>query len=370
MIPLFSPFIPKEAGDIVKQVIDSGFINRGKYADEFEKLMREKYSILFVHLVNSCTSALKLSLAVAGIKEGDEVISTPWSMIATNTAILELGGKPVFVDIDYDTLNIDASKIEAKITPKTKAIMVVHYAGYPVELKDVYRIAHEKGLEVIQDCAHALGTMYRGRYIGSFGRFCCYSFQAIKTITGGDMGAVSTTDQIIYDDIVRRSWFGIDKKTRIKTPVGVFPSDIDVLGYKMNTNDIAASLGVVGLKHVEEAINRRRHIARRYNEEFGNLKNITLLKYAENNESSYWLYPMHVAKNRHLFALTMTDAGIEVGKHNERNDKYKIFGGINQELVNTAKVDEDIVHIPLHASLTDEQVELIIKTIKKWDKEA
>lgn len=367
MIRLFSPFIPKETGKEVKKTIDSGFINRGKKALEFEQMLREKFNFFQVHCVNSCTSALKLSLKVAGVKEGDEVITTPWTMIATNTAILECRAKPIFVDIEYDTLNIDPEKIEEKINRRTKAIMVVHYAGYPANLMKIYKIAHKHGIEVIQDCAHALGAKYRGRYIGSFGRFCCFSFQAIKTITTGDGGCISTTDNEIYEEIKKRSWFGILKEKRNKTLLGSFPREINVLGYKHNITDIDATLGIIGLRHIDEALKRRNFIAWNFNEEFSELKNVKLLKYAPNVQSAYWLYPMHV-QNRLSFAKFMNKAKIEVSKHNERNDKYRIFGGIREELENTKEVEADIVHIPIHPSLTDQEINYIIKKVKEWDK--
>lgn len=367
MIRLFSPFLPKEAGEEVKKVIESGFINRGKKAEEFEEKLRQKFNFYKVHCVNSCTSALKLSLKVAGVKEGDEVITTPWTMIATNTAILEVGANPVFVDIEYETLNLDPEKIEEKINEKTKAIMVVHYAGYPANLMKIYKIAHKHGIEVIQDCAHALGAKYRGRYIGSFGRFCCFSFQTIKTITTGDGGAISTTDDEVYREVKKRSWFGILKEERENTLLGSFPRDISVLGYKHNITDIDATLGIVGLRHIDEALKRRNFIAWNYNEELSNLNNIELLKYAPNIQSSYWLYPIHV-KKRISFAKFMREAKIEVSKHNERNDKYTIFGGKRETLENLERVDNDIIHIPIHPSITDQEINYIIKKIKEWDR--
>lgn len=366
MIWLFSPFLPKEAGEEVKRTIESGFINRGKKAEEFERKLREKFNFFQVHSVNSCTSALKLSLKIAGVKEGDEVISTPWSMIATNTSILECGARPVFVDIKYETLNMNPDLIEEKITEKTKAIMVVHYAGAPADLKEIYKIAHKNHLEVIQDAAQALGAKYRGRYIGSFGRFCCFSFQAIKVITMGDGGCISTTSQEVYDEVVKRSWFGIDKRKRINSPLGSFPKDIETLGYKNNITDIDATLGLVGLRHLDEALKRRKEIFMDYKMELGNLRNLKFLEYRANDEPSYWLFPIHVTDQK-SFAKFMAKNEIQVSKHNERNDRYKIFGGLNEDLEITKKVDEDIIHLPIYPSLTFKEENFIIRKVKEWN---
>jgi len=367
MIWLFNPFLPKEAGNEVKKTIDSGFINRGKKAKEFEALLRTKFSWPLVHTVNSCTSALRLSLRTAGIKRGDEVISTPWTMIATNTAILECQGKPVFVDIDYENLNIDPDRIAEKITRRTKAIMVVHYAGYPCEMSKIYKIARNWNVPVIQDCAHALGSRYSGKWIGSFGEYNCFSFQAIKMITTGDGGAVSTSSKWIYDKVVALSWFGIDKSKRVKTLVGAFPKDIKELGYKNNCTDIDATLGLVGLKHIDQTLFDRKYIARRYDEELEDCRNLDLPYYKGRHSHSYWLYPIHVAKRR-SFATGMKKAGIQVDKHNDRNDRYTIFGKVRKDLPNTAKTDKDLIHIPIHSALTESEIEYVIKTIKAWDR--
>lgn len=367
MIWLFEPFLPKEAGREVKKVIDSGFINRGKKAKEFERLLREKFGFPMVHTVNSCTSALRLALLAAGVQRGDEVISTPWTMIATNTAILEVGAKPVFVDINYEDFNIDVTKIEKAITSRTRAIMVVHYAGYPVDMEEVERIGCQYDLEVIQDCAHALGSTYRGRHIGSFGRYNCFSFQAIKIMTTGDGGAVTTDKPEVYEDVVKRSWFGIDKAKRVKTDWGAYPTDVDVLGYKNNNTDIDAALGIVGLRHLDEALKRRKRVADIYNRKLRNLERISLPVYKGDRETAYWLYPIHV-DDRVSFAEAMVKAGIQVDKHNERNDKYSIFGGLRNNLPNTARVDQDICHLPIHASLKIKDVRYVVKKVKEWDR--
>lgn len=366
MIPLFSPYIPPETGEFVKRVIDSGKINRGLQAELFEKRLRERFGFPYVHSVNSCTSALRLSLAVAGIKRGDYILTTPWTMVATNTAILEQGACPIFIDIDYDTLNMDFSKIDEEAMARARALMVVHYAGYPCDYWKALKIATENNLVLIQDCAQSFGAKVYGNYVGSRGTFNCFSFQAIKTITMGDGGCISTSIKSIYDDIVKRSWFGIDKSQRISTPSGIFPKDIDVLGYKYNITDIDATIGLVGLKHIEKALKRRKEIAQVYMEELGDLKQIELLHYHKNLESSWWLFPMHV-EERDSFAKFMTKNGIEVSKHNERNDRYSVFGGL-RNLPITKKVDEDLIHIPLHPSLSDEDISCIVKKVKEWDR--
>jgi len=364
MIRLFSPYIPKEAGEEAKKTIDSGWINTGKREKELRERLCEKFNFKHCIVTNSCTSALRLSLAVVGVKPEDEVITTPWTMIATNTAILEQFAKPVFADIDYNTLNINPNDIEHRITDKTKAIMVVHYAGYPCNLKEIRKIAFNNNLVVIEDAAQALGSKYYDKYIGEKGHFVCFSLQAVKIINSGDGGIISTVSKKAYKLLSKRCWFGIDKTDRIKNELGAFPFDITELGYKYNMNDISATLGIVGLNHFDEIYNKRQEIAKIYNEELETVQNIELLHYNKKHVSNYWMYPIHV-NNRNRFARYMRKNKIEVGIHYHRNDIWSLFGP-KRDLPNTEKVEHDIIHIPIHSDLTYKDVNYIIRKIKKW----
>lgn len=367
MIYLFRPFLSEETAEEVRKVIKSGYINRGKKAKEFEELLKKTFQFPYVHTVNSGTSALKLALKIAGVKRKSEVITTPWTMVATNTAILECGGKPVFVDIKYDSLNIDPQKIEEKLSKKTKAIMIVNYSGYPCDLDEIYKIGRKNGVEVIQDSAQALGAKYRGKWLGSFGNFSCFSFQAIKQLTMGDGGCLTTSSEEIYKEVVKRSWFGINKEERISTPIGKFPRDIETLGYKNNITDIDAAIGIAGLRKIDIPLKRRKEIGKIYTEELGNLEKIKLLNYKKDRESSFFTFPLHV-EERESFARRMRKEGIEVSKLYERNDKYSLFGGIRSELKEMERAEKDIIHIPLHPYLREEEIDFILKTIKKWNR--
>jgi len=366
MISLFASFIPKEAGEEVKKVIESGWINTGPKEALFRERLNEKFDFRYSVATNSCTSALRASLALLKVGRGDEVVTTPWTMVATNTAILEQQATPVFADIEYDTLNIDPKSITEKITDKTKAIMCVHYAGCPCRLDELRKIERDYNLQIVEDSAQALGAKYNGKYVGSTGELICFSFQAVKIITSGDGGLIATNKKSYYEELKQRIWFGIDKDKRIDSPLGKFPTDIAVLGFKYTMNDITATLGLVGLDHFDEALEKRKSIAKWYTEELENCPQIELLHYPQNVESSYWMFPMHV-KNRLRFAKFMREHDVEVSVHNWRNDRYSIFGG-KQDLPNVEKVNDDIIHIPIHANLTDEQVETVIKTIKEWCK--
>lgn len=364
MISLFSPYIPEEAGDAVKQVIDSGWINTGPKEKLFRERLQEKFGFPYCVATSSCTGSLRASLAALGVARGDEVITTPWTMIATNTVILEQGATPVFADIEYDTLNIDPEDVARKITDRTKAIMCVHYAGAPCKIDQLRQIARTHDLTVVEDAAQALGAKHNGKYIGASGKLVNFSFQAIKTITSGDGGAIATDSEELYETLHPLVWFGIDKKRRQKTPLGPLPHDVEVLGFKYNMNDINATLGLVGLDHFDKALRAQKIVAKRYIEELQGLDDLELLNHPPNIESAHWMFPIHV-KNRLSFATHMRSCGVEVSIHYPRNDQYTIFGG-KRDLSATTRVDADVIHIPIHAGLSGDQVYHVIESIKEW----
>lgn len=368
-ISLFSAHIPAHTGWKVYELIKSGRINRGEKAKEFEEKFKQKFDYRYALSVNSCTSALRLSYAMiksfTDARDGDEIITTPYTMVATNTAMLECGFKPVFADIKYGTANIDPHSIEDHITKKTKAIAIVHYGGYPCDMKVVNEIAIEHSLPVVEDCAQALGAMYDGEFVGQ-SKFSCFSFQTIKHITTGDGGMLITNRGAIYDEAVKRAWFGINKEERIKNELGAHPVDIISLGYKYAMNDMAATMGIEGLKDFDNVFMKRAEIAKQYREELGGMNNLTLMTQEKGKVSANWMFPIHV-KRRRIFATLMRKKGIEVAVHNWRNDKYSIFGGL-KNLPETERLNGDLIHIPLHAELTRQEVDYVISTIKslKW----
>lgn len=370
MIRLFSTHIPAHAAWKVYKLINSGWINRGEKAREFEEQFKRKFGYSYALSVNSCTSALRLSYDMIRIftkaKDGDEIITTPYTMIATNTTILECGLKPVFADVKYNTANIDSYSIEDHITERTKGIAIVHYAGYPCDMDSIKRIASENGLPVIEDAAQALGAKYFGNPIGTFSDFVCFSFQAIKHITTGDGGMFVTQDKQIYEEAKERIWFGIDKEKRIRNVLGAYPRDITRLGFKYTMNDIAATMGLEGLKDFDYILNKRTQIAKQYQEELDDVDGIELMAHSQSKQSAHWMFPIHVRK-RLRFAMEMRKKGIEVAVHNWRNDKYSIFGGL-KNLPETERLNKDLINIPLHAELTEDEVKYVIKIIRelKW----
>jgi len=365
-IRLWGVYVPDEAISAVQDILKSKWLNTGKQEMLFRKKVCEKFNIPFCVAVSNGTAALRASLAMLNVKPGDEVISTPYTFMATNTSILEQGATPVFADIKYDDLNIDPKSIKERITDKTKAIICVHYAGNPCDMDEIRKIGRENNLPIIEDCAHAMGSKYKGQFVGSMADIACFSFQVVKIITCGDGGVIATTNEEYYERLKKYIWYGVDrenKKTRLLDPL---PDDIDILGFKYNMNDIVATLGIAGLDHFEVPMKRRKEIGERYRRELASCAKIKLMYYSPDKTPNYQIFPIHV-ENRQDFAMHMQKYSIQVNVNNRRNDKYSVFGG-KRDLPITEKVDNDVILIPLHSELMDNQVDKIIKTIKEYDR--
>lgn len=365
LIQMFRPHIPEAVIDKFAETWRSGWIGQGPKVDEFEKEFAEKFNLEYVASLNSATSGLRLAYAIAGVEPGDEVITTPYTMVATNTTILEQFAKPVFADVQYETANIDPQDVENRITRKTRAIACVHWGGYPCDMDELHQIASDHNLPIIEDAAHALGAKYRGKPIGSISDFTVFSFQAIKHITTVDGGMLSVTAKENYETALRRRWFGIDRASRKPSILGHDPTyDIQEVGYKYHMNDISAAIGLEQLRHFDSIFRRRAQIAKIYREELEGIPGITLLENKKDRVHANWLFALHVEERR-KFAEVMRSRGIAVEVHNWRNDKYTIFGGLRKDLLNTEKVDKTLICIPLHPKLSDEEVDYITSSMKK-----
>ncbi|MCK4252510.1 DegT/DnrJ/EryC1/StrS family aminotransferase [candidate division WOR-3 bacterium] len=366
MIKLFDVHIPESVKGPLLKTLFSGYIGQGPIVDEFEREFSNKFGFKHVVSLNSGTSAIRLALALIDVGPRDEVISTPYTMVATNTAILEQFAKPIFVDIQYETANLDPADIERHITEKTKAIICVHWGGYPCDMDETRKIAAEHDLPVIEDAAHALGAMYRGKPVGTISEFTAFSFQAIKHLTTGDGGMLSITNPDKYKEAIRRRWFGIDRAARKPSVLGHDPTyDIKEAGYKYHMNDIAAIIGLEQLKYFDLLFKRRAEIANRYREELEDVQGITLLENKPDRTHANWMFGIHVDR-RTKFAEMMRSKDIEVSVHNWRNDKYTVFGDLRKDLPNLERLNNDLICIPLHHKLSDPDVDYIIETIKKF----
>ncbi len=362
-IEFFNTTIAPAAIDAVTDTLRSTRISAGAKADLFEKKLAER-GIVNPVTVNSGTVTMHLALLASGVGPGDEVIIPAQTFIATGMAVMYVGATPVFADINLYDGNISVKSIEEKITPRTKAIIPVHWAGYPCDMDEINKIASKYNLSVIEDAAHAFGASYKGRPVGSLSRFTSFSFQAIKHLTTGDGGAICCQSTEDANLIKRLRWFDIDRENTKTGFLGEREYDAIHVGYKYHMNDLAATLGIENLKVVDAKLNRIKQIARTYESELQNITGVELMKYESDRESCYWLFPLLV-DNREGFIKKMREANIPVSVVHQGIDKNSLFGGIQQGLVNQRAFDERQVHIPIHDALTDQQVEKIIDNVRK-----
>ena len=367
-IRLWSRFLHPDAIRAVTETLQSSWINTGQREKELREKASRKWGWPHCVACVSGTAALRSALAVLNVGPGDEVISTPFTFIATNTSILEQGARPVFADIKYDDLNIDPARIEEKITAKTKAIIVVHYGGNPCDMDEIWAIGRKHNLPIIEDAAHALGSKYKGAAIGARGDIACFSLQVVKIITSGDGGLISTPRADWYAELKKTVWYGIDRDAKRTNLLDPLPESFqgDKLGFKYNMNDIVASIASANLDHFDEAASRRREIGERYRRELGNCRKIKLMNYKEDRTPNYQIFPVHV-EGRQTFAEFMWAHKIMVNINNRRNDRYPMFGGLRTDLDQLKKADEDVILLPIHCDLTEAQVDYVIQTVNEYD---
>lgn len=362
-IVMFYPYINERAVEMATTVLRSRWIGEGPKVRLFEEELQKRFGFRHCVALNSGTAGLRLALAIAGVGPDDEVISSAQTCTATNTPILEQYATPVFADIQHNTGNIDPQDIEHRITERTKAIIVVHWAGYPVDLDEVHEIAAQYDLPVIEDAAHALGASYRGRPIGSISDFSMFSFQAIKQLTTVDGGLLTVLTEDHYHKARRRRWFGIDRRNRRVRLDGYAFWNQSEVGYKMHMNDLCASIGLGNLEDIDWILSRRHQIADYYYDQLNNVHGVTLFERKKDRVSGDWLFTLHV-EERDNFCRMMRDANIEVSVVHIRNDLHSIFGPRREDLPVLDRYELTQISIPLGNHLSDEDVARVVAAIR------
>ena len=362
MIPVFKPWMDEQEIDEVRKVIESGWIGLGPKTKEFEEEL-SKFFQSNVSVVNSCTSALDLTLKLLGVGAGDEVIVPAVTFVSTAHAVKYNLATPVFADVDYETLLIDIQDVKKKITPRTKAIIPVHYAGRMVNIE---KLREQVGdIKIIEDCAHAMGTSFNGKKSGTFGDAGCFSFHAVKNLAMGDGGAIVSQDKEIIDRSKKLRWLGIDKGTWTRTDSNKsywWEYGVEDIGLKCHANDILSAIGLVQLYKLEEANNLRKHRVQRYIAELSSIEQIELPQY--DDESSWHLFCIKCEKRDEL-SLYLKENGVSTGVHYKPIHLYTCYGNIPRLPV-AELIFEKILTLPLFPSLTDSELQKIIFLIHKF----
>lgn len=371
-IPYGTQNIGEEEIDAVVSVLKSDFLSTGPKIKEFEKKFANYVGSKYAVAVSSGTAALHCACLAAGIKEGDEVITTPLTFVATSNSILYRGASPVFVDINKDTFNINESNIEEKITSRTKAIIPVHFAGQPCKMDEIKEIANKYNLIIIEDAAHALGAEYKGRKIGTIGDMTTFSFHPVKHITTGEGGMITTDNEELYKKLLIYRNHGITREESefVDNKDGNWYYEQIELGYNYRLTDFQSALGIVQLDKMQSSLNRRNEIVEMYEKALNEIKELRLPKVSNEIKSSWHLYIIRVTDksiNRKEVFDKLREKNIGVNVHYIPvywNPYYKKLGYKKGLCPNVEEVYKQIITLPLHPKMTNEDVEYTIKSLK------
>jgi perosamine synthetase len=380
-IPLFRPSLGEEEIEALRPVFSSGWIGLGPKTQQFEEEIAQYLGVRYAVGLNSATAALHLAVATLGIGPGDEVLLPPLTFVSTAHAVRYTGANPVFVDIEERTLNLDPADLERKITPRSKAVIAVHYGGDACDMEAIAGIARRRGLAVIEDAAHAMGSELgpNGRKAGSAGDAGCFSFHAVKNLATGDGGMLVTDREEIFRHARKLRWMGIDKDTWERTAdaeAGARTSirryagyhwyyEVSELGFKCHMNDIAAAIGLVQLKKLDSANERRREIRARYDRELSGLPGLETPP-APRGRSASHNYVVRLEARDEL-NVHLRDRGISSGVHYlpvHLQPYYRDRYPADVPVVD--RVWKRLLTLPMYPDLAEEDLSRIIGAVKEF----
>lgn len=357
MIRIAKPYLDEAEIEAVTDVLKSGIIAEGPKVAEFEQLFANYIEVEDAVAVNSGTAALHIALMAHGIRKGDEVITSPFSFVATANSVLYTGAKPVFTDIDSDTYNICTDYIQDKITKNTKAIIPVHLYGHAADMKAIMDIAEDHNLLVLEDACQAHGATYDGKKVGSFGTGA-FSFYPTKNMTTSEGGMVTTHDEKVGK--IMRMLRAHGSKQRYLH---------EILGYNFRMTDISAAIGIVQMTRLENFTEKRRNNAKKLTSALKNVGNIKLPIEKSNCRHVYHQYTIR-SPYRDSLCDELTSKEIGTGTYYplciHQQPLYKEMG-YKDCFPNSEKASKEVVSIPVHPELTDQEVNTVIRVIKDWD---
>ncbi|MBN1628631.1 MAG: DegT/DnrJ/EryC1/StrS family aminotransferase [Thermoleophilia bacterium] len=382
-LPFAVPDIGAEEAEAVREVLESGWLTTGPKTAEFEARFAARVGAGHALAVNSCTAAMHLALEAMGVTEGDEVITSPYTFTSTAEVIRYLGARPVFIDIDPPTLNLDPALIEPAITPRTKVIAPVHVAGQAADMTAVLEIASGRGLSVMEDCAHAFPATHAGRMIGAdldrtafpgvAMHATCFSFYATKTITTGEGGMLCTDDRDLAERARMMSLHGLSRDAwKRYTREGSWYYEILSTGFKYNLTDIAAAMGLAQLSRADAMWERRRNIAMRYETAFGDLPELQVCRGRPGDQHAWHLYPVRLNPDtltidRDGFIEELKASGIGASVHFiplHLHPVYQDECGYRPDDFPLARREYlREISLPIYSKMTDEDVEDVVQAV-------
>lgn len=371
-IPIAKPYLTKEEAQHASETILSGWVTQGPKVQEFEEKFARYMGAKYAVAVSNCTTALHLSLIVAGIKKGDEVICPSLTFIATANAIRHAGAVPVFAEVGYD-YNLDLELVEKLITKKTKAILLVHQIGMPADIDGFKKLCREKNLILIEDAACAAGSSYRGKKIGSHSGLVCFSFHPRKVITTGDGGMITTSDEAFYQrlKLLRQHGMSVNDRERHLSQKVIIEEYLE-LGYNYRMTDIQAAVGIKQLEKLDWLVEERRKIAHRYHEAFRDIDFFLLPIENENCFSNYQSYSIFLKDNapvsRNDLMQKMLDKGIATRRgvmciHREK--AYSRFLSKEANLPFSEKMADQSIILPLFVPMEEGEIDYVISELRQ-----
>jgi dTDP-4-amino-4,6-dideoxygalactose transaminase len=369
------PSLGTEEETEVIDTLRSGWITTGPKTKRFEKEFAEFVAAPHAVAVNSCTAALHLALVASDIGPGDEVITSPITFASTANVIVHTGATPVFADIEPDTLNMDVESLAAAITPRTKAVIPVHFAGHPCDMDPILELCRKRGVAVIEDAAHAADADYKGRRVGSISEMTCFSFYATKNITTGEGGMLTTADADLAEKVAVLSLHGINRDAwKRYSAEGYRHWDIVAPGYKYNMFDLQAALGLCQLKKADTFWQQRRDQVRYYDQCLKDIPQLTPLAVRDYAKSAYHLYVIQVDTDalgidRDTFMNALQAENIGIGIHFRAvhlHPYYTSTYGFKPGMFPRSEYASDrVISIPLYPGLSREDQELVVAALKK-----
>jgi perosamine synthetase len=373
MIPIAKPYLTKKEAKAAYDTILTGWITQGPRVSEFEQKFAAYTGAKYAVAVSNCTTALHLAMIISGVGQNDEVICPSMSYIATANAIKYVGAKPVFAEVNPANYNLDITDVEKRITPKTKAILLVHQIGMPADIDAFKELAKKYNLQLIEDAACAAGSSYKGSKIGSHSELVCFSFHPRKVISTGDGGMITTSNEAYYNrlKLLRQHGMSVNDRARHESSKVIFEDHLEV-GYNYRLTDIQAAVGIHQLEKLDWIIGKRRKIASRYHKAFKGFECLQLPLEKKGFFSNYQSYSIYLKDScpvsRNELMQKMLDAGISTRRGimtSHRETAYKVeCAGLSLPV--SEKASDRSIILPLYVPMKDEDVQMVIDTFTSF----
>ena len=366
MIQVFKPWYDDREVQAAAEAIRSGWVGLGPKTAEFERKFAEYSQVPYCVGLNSCTAALDMAMRLLGVNHGHEVVVPTLTFVSSAHCVAFNLATPIFTDVNETTLDMDLDDLARKITPRTRAIVVVHYGGRPVDINRVREIAGE--IPIVEDCAHAAGARYKGQPVGGLGTLGCFSFHAVKNLAMGEGGALTLKDEEMAKRAKRLRWLGIDKGTWDRTAMDRsywWEYSVDEIGLKCHLNDVHASIGLVQLDKLEEGNSRRRRIVEAYREGFKDIEEVRMPPADDATFQSSWHLCEILAERRDELSVYLMERGINTGVHYKPIHLYCCYGN-RPALPVAERLFPRLLTLPLYPSLSNDQVGIIVESVRAF----